>query len=79
MIQAVRLFITFAFVLAGTAAGAAPVRLARMPDFHAGKIAFSYLQLEDRSSARDVLRDLIRRYPKSDEAPQAKAKLQSIG
>jgi tricorn protease len=37
------LFITFAFILAGTAAAAAPVRLARTPDFHAGKIAFSYL------------------------------------
>ena len=43
MIRAGRLFITFAFILAGTAAGAAPVRLARTPDFHAGKIAFSYL------------------------------------
>jgi tricorn protease len=43
MIRASRLFITFAFVLAGTAVGAAPVRLARTPDFHAGKIAFSYL------------------------------------
>ena len=43
MIRTGRLFITFAFVLTATAAGAAPVRLARTPDFHAGKIAFSYL------------------------------------
>ena len=43
MIRAGKLFITFAFILAGTAVVAAPVRLARTPDFHAGKIAFSYL------------------------------------
>lgn len=43
MIRAGKLFITFAFILAGMAAVAAPVRLARTPDFHAGKIAFSYL------------------------------------
>ena len=43
MIRAGNLFITFAFILAETAVVAAPVRLARTPDFHAGKIAFSYL------------------------------------
>ncbi len=43
MIRAGSLFITFALFLAATAAEAAPVRLARTPDFHAGKIAFSYL------------------------------------
>ncbi len=43
MIQTSRFFISFAFLLTATAAGAAPVRLARTPDFHAGKIAFSYL------------------------------------
>jgi tricorn protease len=37
------MFSTFAFILAGTAVGAAPIKLARMPDYHAGKIAFSYL------------------------------------
>ena len=49
MNRASQLFIGFAFVLAATAAGhlrsgsAAPVRLARTPDYHEGKIAFSYL------------------------------------
>lgn len=43
MIRAGRLFVVFAFILAGTAVIAAPVRLARTPDYHAGKIAFSYL------------------------------------
>jgi tol-pal system protein YbgF len=42
------------------------------------KIAYSHLQLEDRGSARDVLNDLIARYPRSEEAAQAKSKLQSI-
>jgi tricorn protease len=43
MIRACHLFTPLALVLAATAALAAPVRLARMPDYHAGKIAFSYL------------------------------------
>ena len=34
-------FTAIAFLLAAAAAGAAPVRLARMPDYHAGRIAFS--------------------------------------
>lgn len=42
------------------------------------KIAYSHLQLEDRGSAKDVLNDLIARYPRSEEAAQAKSKLQSI-
>ena len=40
MIRAGRLLITIAFILAETAVGAAPVRLARTPDFHAGKKVF---------------------------------------
>jgi tricorn protease len=40
--QAGRLLVAIALALAGTAVEAAPVRLARTPDFHAGKIAFSY-------------------------------------
>jgi tricorn protease len=43
MIRASQLFTVFAIVLAATAARATPVRLARMPDYHSGKIAFSYL------------------------------------
>ena len=31
------------FVAAASMAGAAPVRLARTPDYHGGKIAFGYL------------------------------------
>ncbi|MCC6126125.1 MAG: PD40 domain-containing protein [Pirellulales bacterium] len=43
MIRAGKWFITFAFIFVGTTGSAAPVRLARTPDFHEGKIAFSYL------------------------------------
>ncbi len=42
------------------------------------KIAYSHLQLEDRASARGVLRDLVNRFPNSEEAAQARAKLQSL-
>jgi len=37
------LFAVTALVLSAAIAGAAPVRLARTPDYHAGKIAFGYL------------------------------------
>jgi tricorn protease len=36
-------FVILVFLLAAVVAGAAPVKLARTPDYHAGKIAFSYL------------------------------------
>jgi tricorn protease len=39
----VSLWVLPALLLAAVTAGAAPVRLARTPDYHAGKIAFSYL------------------------------------
>ncbi len=42
------------------------------------KVAYSQLQLDDRAAARASMRDLIRRFPKSDEATQARAKLPSI-
>jgi peptidoglycan-associated lipoprotein len=42
------------------------------------KIAYSHLQLDDRAAARSTLRDLIRQFPKSDEAAQARAKLSSL-
>lgn len=42
------------------------------------KIAYSLLQLEDRAGARDELRDLVARYPNSEEASQARSKLQSL-
>jgi len=42
------------------------------------KIAYSQLQLEDRAAARATLRDLIRRFPKSEEAATARAKLPSL-
>lgn len=37
------LFLVLSILLMGSAASAAPVRLARTPDYHAGKIAFAYL------------------------------------
>jgi len=42
------------------------------------KIAYSKLQLEDRAGARQELRDLIGRFPNSDEAAQARTKLSSL-
>jgi tol-pal system protein YbgF len=42
------------------------------------KIAYSHLQLDDRAGARATLRDLIHRFPKSDEATQARSKLPSL-
>jgi tol-pal system protein YbgF len=42
------------------------------------KIGFSYVQLDDREAAREVLRDLINRFPTSDEAAQARARIRSI-
>ena len=42
------------------------------------KIAYSRLQLEDRAGARNELRDLINRFPNSEEASQARSKLQSL-
>jgi tol-pal system protein YbgF len=42
------------------------------------KIAYSLLQLEDRAGARKELRDLIARFPNSEEASQARSKLQSL-
>jgi tricorn protease len=43
MLRAGRSFIALAFLFAVSAACAAPVKLARTPDYHSGKIAFSYL------------------------------------
>jgi len=42
------------------------------------KIGYSHLQLEDREQAQEVLRDLINRFPTSDEAAQARAKIRSL-
>jgi tol-pal system protein YbgF len=42
------------------------------------KIGYSHLQLEEREEAKEVLRDLINRFPTSDEAAQARAKIKSI-
>lgn len=42
------------------------------------KIAYSQLQLDDRTAARATMRDLIRKFPKSDEAAQARSKLPSL-
>jgi len=42
------------------------------------KIAYSHLQLEDRAQARKALRDLVGRFPNTEEAAQARAKLQSL-
>jgi tol-pal system protein YbgF len=42
------------------------------------KIAYSQLQLEDRASARKTLRDLVARFPNSEEAAQGRAKLQML-
>lgn len=42
------------------------------------KIAYSHLQLEDRTAARSQLRDLVQRYPNSEEAAQARSKLSSL-
>lgn len=42
------------------------------------KIAYSYLQLEDREAAKSTLRDLINRYPTLEEADQARTKLSTI-
>jgi tricorn protease len=65
MIRAGKLFVTFAFILAVTALNAASVRLARMPDYHAGKITFSYLGdiwlvEEDGSNPRRLTDNLAR-------------------
>ncbi len=43
MIRKASFCAVLALLLVATAASAAPVRLARTPDYHAGKIAFSYL------------------------------------
>jgi tricorn protease len=43
MIRKSSLFAVSALLLVATVASAAPVRLARTPDYHAGKITFSYL------------------------------------
>ncbi len=42
------------------------------------KIAYSHLQLENRTAARNELRDLLRRFPNSEEAAQARSKLSSL-
>jgi tol-pal system protein YbgF len=42
------------------------------------KIGYSLLQLEDRAGARTELRDLVARFPNSEEASQARSKLQSL-
>ena len=42
------------------------------------KIGYSYLQLDDRKAAKEILRDLINRFPMSDEAAQARAKIQTL-
>jgi tol-pal system protein YbgF len=42
------------------------------------KIGFCRLQLEDRAAAKNVLRDLINRYPTTEEAEQARARLETI-
>ena len=42
------------------------------------KIGYSQIQLEDRSAAKEMLRDLINRFPTSDEAAQARAKIQTL-
>lgn len=42
------------------------------------KVAYSYLQVEDRGAARRVLRDLVSRFPSSEEAAQGRAKLQML-
>jgi tol-pal system protein YbgF len=42
------------------------------------KIGYSHLQLDDREAAKEVLRDLINRFPTSDEAAQARAKIRTL-
>jgi tol-pal system protein YbgF len=42
------------------------------------KIGYSQLQLENRDAAKETLRDLINRYPTTEEAEQARAKLSTI-
>lgn len=42
------------------------------------KIAYSNLQIEDRAAARRVLRDLVARFPNTEEAAQGRAKLQML-
>jgi tol-pal system protein YbgF len=42
------------------------------------KTAYALLQIDDRDSARSVLEDLINRFPTSNEAAQARTKLQSL-
>ncbi len=42
------------------------------------KIAYSHLQLEERDEAREMLRDLINRFPTSNEATQARARIESL-
>jgi tol-pal system protein YbgF len=42
------------------------------------KIAYSYLQLEDRAAARRILRDLVARFSSTEEAAQGRAKLQML-
>ncbi len=42
------------------------------------KIAYSHLQLEDRAAARTILRDLVARFPNTEEAAQGRAKLQML-
>jgi tol-pal system protein YbgF len=42
------------------------------------KVAYAHLQLEDQAAAKSALEDLIQRFPSSNEAAQARSKLQSI-
>jgi tol-pal system protein YbgF len=42
------------------------------------KIGYSYVQLDDREAAKEVLRNLVNRFPTSDEAEQARAKIRSL-
>lgn len=42
------------------------------------KIAYAHLQLEDRAAGMSALEELIQRFPSSNEAAQARTKMQSI-
>ena len=42
------------------------------------KQGFSFLNLDDKSNARLILRELIRKYPDSNEAEIAKKKLKTL-
>ena len=43
------------------------------------KQGFAYAELNDRVDARKVLQELVERYPQSEEAGKAKAKLKTLG